>query len=59
MIIYIDLIFLLNIFLDFILLMSVNVILTRNTEVKRIILGSIVGGLSIILLFINVNNIIN
>ena len=59
MIIYIDLIFLLNIFLDFILLMSVSVILTRNTKVKRIILGSIVGGLSIILLFINVTNIVN
>lgn len=59
MIIYIDLIFLLNIFLDFILLMSVSVILTRNTKLKRIILGSITGGLSIILLFINISNIIN
>lgn len=58
MIIYIDLIFLLNIFLDFILLMSVSVILTRNTKIKRIILGSITGGLSIFLLFINVNNLI-
>ncbi len=59
MIIYIDLVFILNIFLDFILLMSVSVILTRNTKVKRIILGSITGGLSIILLFINVTNIVN
>ena len=58
MIIYIDLVFLLNILLDFILLMSVSVILTRNTNVKRIILGSIVGGLSTLLLFININNLI-
>ena len=58
MIIYVDLVFLLNILLDFILLMGVSVILTRNTNIKRILLGSIVGGLSIILLFINVNSLI-
>lgn len=59
MVIYVDLVFLLNIFLDFILLMSISVILTRNTKIKRILLGSIVGGLSTILLFINVGSIIS
>lgn len=58
MIIYVDVVFLLNIFLDFLLLMSVSVILTRNVKIKRIILGSIIGGLSIVLLFINLNSIL-
>ena len=59
MTIYVDLVFLLNIFLDFILLMSVSVILTRNVKVKKIILGSLVGGISTFLLFINVNSILS
>ena len=57
MTIYVDLVFLLNVFLDFILLMSVSVILTRNAKVSRIILGSIIGGLSTLLLFINLSSI--
>lgn len=59
MIIYVDVIFLLNIFLDFLLLMSVSVILTRNAKIKRILLGSIVGGGTSFLLFINVSMIIS
>ena len=59
MIIYIDMVFLLNIFLDFLLLMSVSVILTRIVKVRRIILGSLIGGLSSILLFINVSSLIS
>ena len=59
MIIYVDLVILLNVFLDFTLLMSVSVILTRNTKVKRLLLGSIIGGLSTILLFINVNTLVS
>lgn len=58
MIIYIDLVCLLNVFLDFILLMSVSITLTRNTKLKRIILGSLIGGASTLLLFININNVI-
>ena len=58
MIIYLDLVFLLNIFLDFILLMTVNVILTRNSAIKRIILGSMIGGVTTTLLFININTIL-
>ena len=56
--IYIDMVFLLNIILDFLLLMSVSVILTRNAKLKRIILGSMIGGVSTTLLFIEINTII-
>ena len=41
MIVYIDLVILLNIVLDSILLMSVSVLLGRNVTIKRIIFGSI------------------
>ena len=58
MIIYIDLIFLLNVLLDFILLMGVSVILTRNASIKKIILGSIIGGVSTLILFISISNIV-
>ena len=59
MVIYVDMVFLLNAFLDFILLLSVNVILSRNIKIKRIILGSLIGSISIILLFININGVIS
>ena len=50
--IYIDLLIILNIGLDFILLMSISIILKRNVKLKRIILGSLFGGLTILMLFI-------
>ena len=58
MIIYVDLVFFLNIILDFILLVSVSITLTRNAKVGRIILGSIMGGGSTLILFINMNSYI-
>ena len=56
MIIYVDMVFLLNVLLDFLLLMSVSIILTRIVKVRRIILGSIIGGLSTLLLFVNLSS---
>ncbi len=58
MIIYVDLVFLLNIFLDFLLLMVVNIVLVRNVPIKRIIYGSLIGGVSILILFIKLNSLI-
>lgn len=55
MIIYVDVVFIVNIIIDFILLMSVSVILTRNAKLKRILLGSIFGGGTTFLLFIKIN----
>ena len=55
--IYIDLIFLINVFFDFILLLSTSLILRRNVKIYRIILGSLVGGLSIFFLFFKISNI--
>ena len=53
--VYIDVIFLLNIFFDFLLLLSVSLILRRHTKIYRLILGGLVGGISIIFLFFNIS----
>lgn len=55
--VYVDLLFLINIFFDFLLLLSVSLILKRHTKIYRIILGSLVGGISIFFLFFNISSI--
>lgn len=57
MTIYIDLILLLNLAIDFILLLTVNITLKRNTSLLRIFLGSLIGSLSILFLFLPLNSI--
>ncbi len=58
MVIYIDLLFILNIIYDFLLLMTVSVTLKRNISLKRIILGSFIGGLTTFIIFIPISNIL-
>ena len=55
--VYVDLVLFLNIAMDFLLLLSVSIALKRNVKFYRIILGSLVGGISIIFLFLRLNNI--
>jgi len=55
--VYLDLVMILNFFFDFILLLSVSILLRRNVSVYKILLGSFVGGLSILYLFININSL--
>lgn len=55
--IYLDLIMILNFIIDFIILLSVCIILKRNTSLKRIILGAFFGGISILFLFFNINSL--
>lgn len=54
---YLDLIFILNIWFDFLLLISVSILLKRNIQIKRIIFGSLIGGITFFFLFIKMNNI--
>lgn len=56
--IYLDLIMIINFFFDFILLLSVSILLRRNMSIKRIIFGAFLGGLSILLLFIPMTSLI-
>ncbi len=56
--VYIDLIILFNFIFDLILLLSVNYILRRNARKIRIILGSLIGEITLLILFINISNIL-
>ena len=56
--IYLDLIMILNFAIDFMLLLTVSIVLKRNVTILRIMLGSFIGGLSILLLFFNMNSLI-
>jgi len=56
MTLYLDLIFLINYFFDFIILLSTSYILKRNIKIRRIIIGALIGSLSNITLFIKLNN---
>ena len=42
---------------DFLLLLGVSILLRRNVKLYRIILGSLSGSLTILILFLNINNI--
>ena len=53
--VYVDLVMIVNFILDFILLLGVSMLLKRNVNLKRVIFGSFIGGLSIIILFIPMN----
>ena len=55
--IYVDIVFMINFMFDFLLLLTVNIVLKRNTKLKRIFIGSLIGGLSVFLLFINLNSL--
>ena len=57
MIIYVDLIFFINFMFDFLLLLTVKIVLKRKTKFKRIVLGTLIGALSIFSLFIKMNSI--
>lgn len=54
--IYIDLVLFLNFGFDFLLLLSVSLLLRRMVSINRLLLGAFIGSLSILLLFININS---
>lgn len=54
--IYLDLVLILNFIFDFLLILSVSIILRRNVKITRIMLGAFVGGLSILALFFKINS---
>ncbi len=54
--IYLDLVFFLNFMFDFLLLLTVKIVLKRNVKCYRILLGALVGAFSIFFLFIKLNS---
>ncbi len=57
MTIYLDLVFLINWVLDFVLLLTVNVALKRYINIKRLVLGAMVGSISLLSLFLPINGL--
>ena len=53
MLIYVDLLFVVNIFIDYILLMTLSMVLKKNISHRRLFISSFVGGCSTFLIFIN------
>lgn len=55
--IYLDLVFFINFMFDLLLLLTVKIVLKRKVKWYRVLLGSLVGALSIFFLFIKLNSI--
>lgn len=58
MIIYVDLLILLNFFIDLIILIGIDILLKRRVKFIRLILGSLLGSVSCLLLFYIHDNIL-
>ncbi len=56
--IYLDVVIIINFIFDLILLMSVNYILRRNTSLKRLLLSSLIGSITLFIMFIKLNIIL-
>ena len=55
--VYLDIIFIINFIFDFISLLGTSIVLKRNTKFLRIIIGSLLGELSVLSIFIRFNTI--
>lgn len=55
--IYIDLILLLNFGFDFLLLLSVSLILRRNAKIYKLLIGAFIGSISVLTLFMKINSL--
>lgn len=53
---YVDLIIILNFFLDFFILLGVSLILRKNASIYKMLLGALFGAISILSLFINMTS---
>ena len=56
--VYLDLVFFINFFFDFLILYATKLVLKETTSIKRIVLGSFFGSLTIFLLFLSLSNFI-
>ncbi len=55
---YIDLFFIFNVIMDYIIIMSTSILLKRRTSHIRMILSSLIGGISSLVLFTSFNKIV-
>lgn len=55
--VYLDLIFITNFLFDFIILLSVSIILKRNVKIIKIVLGAFFGSITVFSLFLRFNSV--
>ena len=55
---YIDLFFIFNVIMDYIIIMTTSILLKRRTNHIRMILSSLIGGISSLVLFTSINKIV-
>ena len=55
---YIDLFFIFNVIMDYIIILSTSILLKRRTSYIRMILSSLIGGISSLVLFTSLNKIV-
>ena len=55
---YIDLFFIFNVIMDYIIIMSTSILFKRRTSYIRMILSSLIGGISSLVLFTSLNKIV-
>ena len=58
MVVYLDLLLILNFIYDYLLLMTVTIVLKRNTSWKRLLVGALIGMISTLIIFIPLNEYI-
>lgn len=58
MIVYLDILFLINFIFDFLILLTVNIALKRYRKIRYLLLGSLLGSLTILFLFIPLSKLI-
>ena len=57
--VYIDLLVIQDLIYNYVILIGVSLLLTRNTKIKKVFLSSVLGAIPLIFLFLNINNILN
>lgn len=55
--VYLDIVFIINFFIDFILLFATSKVLKKVVSLKRLLLGSLFGSISIIFMFLNLTSL--
>ena len=55
--IYLDIVLLINFGFDFLLLLSVSLILRRNIKLYKLMIGAFIGSISILTLFMKINSL--
>ena len=57
--VYVDLLVIQDLIYNYVILLSVSLLLTRITEIKKIFLSSVIGTIPLIFLYLNINNNLN